>query len=110
MKTREKVEQGKGTADHLMPLGYFIILSLFLSYSLSFPQAFLAGMRPGWLALRPAWLDLRPSWLPLRHTWLARSPAWLDPEAMGGRTDVRTEYGRRESFPVLQDFVLNRES
>ena len=24
MKTKEKVEQGKGTADHLMPLGYFI--------------------------------------------------------------------------------------
>ena len=23
MKTKEKVEQGKGTADHLMPLGYF---------------------------------------------------------------------------------------
>ena len=22
MKTKEKVEQGKGTADHLMPLGY----------------------------------------------------------------------------------------
>ena len=24
MKTDEKVEQGKGTADHLMPLGYFL--------------------------------------------------------------------------------------
>ena len=24
MKTKEKVEQGKGTTDHLMPLGYFI--------------------------------------------------------------------------------------
>ena len=23
MKIKEKVEQGKGTADHLMPLGYF---------------------------------------------------------------------------------------
>ena len=23
MKTKEKVELGKGTADHLMPLGYF---------------------------------------------------------------------------------------
>ena len=23
MKTKEKVEQGKGTADHLMPLGHF---------------------------------------------------------------------------------------
>ena len=30
MKTKKKVEQGKGTADHLMPLGYFI---LFLSLS-----------------------------------------------------------------------------
>ena len=26
MKTKEKVEQGKGTADHLMPLGNFIIV------------------------------------------------------------------------------------
>ena len=25
MKTKEKVEQGKGTADHLMPLGYLFI-------------------------------------------------------------------------------------
>ena len=25
MKTKEKVEQGKGTADHLMPLGYLLI-------------------------------------------------------------------------------------
>ena len=24
MKTKKKVEQGKGTADHLMPLGYFL--------------------------------------------------------------------------------------
>ena len=24
MKTKEKVEQGKGTADHLMPLGYLM--------------------------------------------------------------------------------------
>jgi len=24
MKTKEKVEQGKGTADHLMPLGYLL--------------------------------------------------------------------------------------
>ena len=27
MKNKEKVEQGKGTADHLMPLGYFILLN-----------------------------------------------------------------------------------
>ena len=27
MKTKEKVEQGKGTADHLMPLGFFLFLS-----------------------------------------------------------------------------------
>ena len=25
MKTKEKVEQGKGTADHLMPMGYLFI-------------------------------------------------------------------------------------
>ena len=30
MKTKEEVEQGKGTADHLMPLGY-----LFLSKKLA---------------------------------------------------------------------------
>ena len=29
MKTKEKVEQGKGTADHLMPLGYLFVLSEF---------------------------------------------------------------------------------
>ena len=28
MKTKEKAEQGKGTADHLMPLGYLLFLSL----------------------------------------------------------------------------------
>ena len=32
MKTEEKVEQGKGTADHLMPLGYLLL-----------------DLRPGWL-------------------------------------------------------------
>ena len=26
MKTKEKVKQGKGTADHLMPLGYLFFL------------------------------------------------------------------------------------
>ena len=28
MKTKEKVEQGKGTADHLMPLGYLFKIKL----------------------------------------------------------------------------------
>ena len=28
MKTNKKVEQGKGTADHLMPLGYLLLLSV----------------------------------------------------------------------------------
>ena len=28
MKTKEKVQQGKGTADHLMPLGYLFCFSL----------------------------------------------------------------------------------
>ena len=27
MKTKEKVERGKGTADHLMPLGYLLYIS-----------------------------------------------------------------------------------
>ena len=26
MKTKEKVEQGKGTTDHLMPLGYLLFI------------------------------------------------------------------------------------
>ena len=29
MKTKEKVEQGKGTADYLMPLGYLFFFSFF---------------------------------------------------------------------------------
>merc|ERR1712087_73476 len=29
MKTKEKVEQGKGTADHLMPLGYLFFFVMF---------------------------------------------------------------------------------
>ena len=33
MKTKEKVEQGKGTADHLMPLGYFFLEHLMRVYS-----------------------------------------------------------------------------
>ena len=31
MKTKKKVEQGKGTADHLMPLGYLLIFEFFLT-------------------------------------------------------------------------------
>ena len=31
MKTKEKVEQGKGTADHLMPLGFLLIFEFFLT-------------------------------------------------------------------------------
>ena len=27
METKEKVEQGKGTADHLMPLGYLFLVT-----------------------------------------------------------------------------------
>ena len=46
MKTKEKVEQGKGTADHLMPLGDW------------FYQFFCLSVRPSihlWLALRLNW-------------------------------------------------------
>ena len=32
MKTKEKVEQGKGTADHLMPLGYLFKFHNGISY------------------------------------------------------------------------------
>merc|ERR1712212_1280721 len=31
MKTKEKEEQGKGTADHLMPLGFLLIFVFFLT-------------------------------------------------------------------------------
>ena len=31
MKTEEKVEQGKGTVDHLMPLGYLFSSMTFVS-------------------------------------------------------------------------------
>ena len=36
MKTKEKVEQGKGTVDHLMPLGYLlqVYCKLFSGYLL----------------------------------------------------------------------------
>ena len=34
MKTKEKVEQGKGTADHLMPLGYLFFCCLLLQKDL----------------------------------------------------------------------------
>ena len=30
MKTKEKVKQGKGTADYLMPLGYFLFLDEYM--------------------------------------------------------------------------------
>ena len=49
MKIKEKVEQGKGTADHLMPLGYFIpsflpsFLSSFLPLFLYLPSLFLSS-------------------------------------------------------------------
>ena len=29
IKTKEKVEQSKGTADHMMPLGYLFFLKIF---------------------------------------------------------------------------------
>ena len=50
MKIKEKVEQGKGTADHLMPLGYFIpsFLPSFLS---SFLPSFLSFFLPSFLPL-----------------------------------------------------------
>ena len=37
MKTKEKVKQGKGTADHLMPLG---CLFFFISSLLPYPNIF----------------------------------------------------------------------
>ena len=33
MKTKEKVEQGKGTADHLMPLGHLFSPALEISFT-----------------------------------------------------------------------------
>ena len=40
MKTKEKVEQGKETADHLMTLGYLFVMSQFLSLEVLFQNAF----------------------------------------------------------------------
>ena len=34
MKTKEKVEQGKGTANHLMPLGYLLKKDFSANYAL----------------------------------------------------------------------------
>ena len=36
MKTKEKVEQGKGAADHLMPPGYLFLLSILTFFFLIF--------------------------------------------------------------------------
>ena len=45
MKTKEKVEQGKGTADHLMPLGYFFVFCFrSVSVSLSVCRFWIAGV------------------------------------------------------------------
>ena len=68
MKTKEKVKQGKGSADHLMPLGYLFKFAW---------QAGWLGLSPGWLGLRPGWLGLSPGWLGLRPGWLGLRPGWL---------------------------------
>ena len=44
MKIKEKVEQGKETADHFMPLGYLLFLRFFVSL-------FLRPL-PSWLAFQ----------------------------------------------------------
>ena len=36
MKTKENVEQGKGTADHLMPLGYLFYLKVFFGWDMAY--------------------------------------------------------------------------
>ena len=35
MKTKEQVDQGKGTADHLMPLGYLFMMGHYLLSSVA---------------------------------------------------------------------------
>ena len=90
MKTKEKVEQGKGTADHLMPLGYlFFFLGSGPDRGRSpvewgdFPsvRTFVRPSIPplwnlaGWLGLSPGWLGLWPGWLGLRPGWLVLRPA-----------------------------------
>ena len=37
LKTKEKVEQGKGTADHLMPLGYLLYFIFLLGGTTDLP-------------------------------------------------------------------------
>ena len=59
MKTKEKVEQGKGTADHLMPLGYLLHISVHLSVCASVcPSVRLFHLEC--LVLRPGWPVLKP--------------------------------------------------
>ena len=41
MKTKGKVEQGKGTADHLMPLGFLFILKIFPFLAVSLAKSVL---------------------------------------------------------------------
>ena len=82
-RARPEAQPGKGTADHLMPLGYLFWLA-------------------GWLGLRSGWLGLRPGWLGLRPGWMAQR---------GGQTDERTDEqtnGQMENLPILQDFVPYR--
>ena len=55
MKTKEKVEQGKGTADHLMPLGYLLyfvrkyraLSSMFFSSNLLLNALVMKLLSPG---------------------------------------------------------------
>ena len=52
MKTKEEVEQGKGTADHWMPLGYLFFPALFLFFFFprhSEPTLVFPGPLPGLL-------------------------------------------------------------
>ena len=84
MKTKEKVKQGKGSADHLMPLVYL----------------FKFAWQAGWLGLSPGWLGLRPGWLGLRPGWMAqRGDVWMDRQ-----TDGQTD-GQTENLPMPQEFV-----
>ena len=55
MKAKEKVEQGKGTADHLIPLGYLFFLLLLLLL----------------LLLRNMVVSKKTSWFQVLFSWLA---------------------------------------
>ena len=98
MKTKKKVEQGKGTAEHLMTLGYlfYFMKAVPIHDRSSFGERISSpnrGQSPvEWgeipyictsirtsvcTSVRPPWLAGSKAWLTGPEAWLAGSKAWL---------------------------------